>query len=376
MSRSLAISAARRAPRRGRAGLAALAAALVAFGCTRDARDTSKTSDEDSPPQAAARKEKRVYEVASAKDLLDVQTAYLKAAAAGGGGTFEVRFTAAIPATSWSLAPEPGKGVPAIDLVLVGQGAAIPAPGKLVARSVRLENLVLTGPVGLSSEIEVRTAFTMVDAGVIDGRGTVPASQAPYLTIRAHGVRGKKDPATLTLERSWFIRNWQADQSLHGAVLLGLEQHDRDGGHFGEVRIRDCVFANNAFATELRLAYARDVAIERTLFYKTWPSGLLIDADTVEKVRLVDSILVADDLAHLARLGKDVAPIEATGTRLFIRNYTDKATLPAALKIDRAAVASRAPIDAKAAPLDAAGRIPAALPKPELRAELMKVFAP
>jgi hypothetical protein len=354
---------------------AALTAGALLFGCTRDARDPSKPPEEDSPPAAAARKEKRVYEVASAKDLLDVQSAYLKAAA-GGGGVFEVRFSAAIPATSWSLAPEPGKGVPALDLVLIGQGGAIPAPGKLVARSVRLENLVLTGPVGLSSEIEVRTGFTMVDAGVIDGRGTVPASQAPYLAIRAHGVRGKKEPATLTIERSWFIRNWQADQSLHGAVLLGLEQDGRDGGHFGEVRIRDCVFSNNAFATELRLAYARDVAIERTLFYKTWPSGLLIDADTVEKVRLVDSILVADDLAHVARLGKDVAPIEATGTKLFIRSYTDKAALPAALKIDRAAVASRAPIDAKAAPLDAAGRIPAALPKPELRAELMKVFAP
>jgi hypothetical protein len=352
------------------AGLLGLAA-----GCTRDARDTGKSPDDPSPA-AAKPKEKRVYEVASAKDLLDVQSAYLKQAASRKDASFEVRFTGAIPPTSWSLAPEAGKGVPEIDLVLVGQGGAIPAPGKLVARSVRLENLVLTGPVGLSSEIEVRTAFAMVDSGVIDGRGTVAASQAPYLAIRAHGVRGKKAPASLTIERSWFLRNWQADQSVHGATLLGLEQHDRDGGAFGEVRIRDCVFANNAFATELRLAYALDVAIERTIFYKTWPSGILIDAAIVEKVRLVDSFVVADDLGHLARTGKDVPPIEVTGTRLFVRNYTAGAALPAALKVDRAAVSDRAPLDSKAAPLDAIGRVAAALPKAEMRAELLKAFAP
>jgi hypothetical protein len=324
----------------------------------------------------SASKEKRVYDVGSVNDLLEVQSAYQQQAGAGFDGRFEVRFTASIPSTGWSLAPEPGKDVPAIDLVLTGQGAVVPVPGKLIARSVRIEGLVLTGPAALSSAIEVRDSVAIVDSAVIDGRGAIAASQAPYLALRAHGVRGKKVPATLTVERSWFVRNWQASQSAHGAALVGLEQHERDGGFFKEARFRDCVFLGNAFGGELRLTHVLDVAIERCLFYKTWPSGVQIDAEMVEKVRVVDSIVVAEDLEHVARLGKDVPAIAMTGTRIYARSYKPSTAVPAAIKIDRGAIADRAGIDAKVAPVDAAAKMPVAMPAAALRDQLMQALRP
>ncbi|HVK75250.1 MAG TPA: hypothetical protein VM734_18095 [Kofleriaceae bacterium] len=359
-----------------RASLQPVAVVLALWlGCTRDPpRDTGASAAASSP--AAATKETHVYDVTSANDLLTVQSAYLARAAAGFDGTFEVRFAATIPPTGWRLAPEAGKDVPAIDLVLRGDGAVIPAPERLVARSVRLEGLVVTGPVGLSSVVEVRTGFTMVDSAIIDGRSNVPASQAPYLAIRAHGVRGKKAPATLTIERSWFVRNWQTDQSVHGATLVGLEQDARDGGFFGEVRLRDCVFVGNAFATELRLAYALDVAIERSLFYKTWPSGVQIAADLTDKVRVIDSTLIAEDLGHVAQVGADASPIAVTGSRIYARSYTAATPVPAALAIDRGAIADRSAIDARTAPLDAAAKMGVALPPASLRDELVRAVRP
>src|SRR5262245_55468837 len=102
--------------------LALVASSAPGLGCTRDvAKDPARSPDDPAPTAAAAAKEKRVHDVASAKDLLDVQTAYLQQIAAGFDGRFEVRFTAAIPQTGWSLAPEPGKPVPPIDLVITGQ---------------------------------------------------------------------------------------------------------------------------------------------------------------------------------------------------------------------------------------------------------------
>ncbi len=361
----------------------------LALGCSGRSRDGGAPADRTSPsisspglstnPAAqpvTASKEKLVYDVASTSDLLNVQSKYLEHAAGGYEGRFEVRFTAAISPTSWSLAPEAGGDLPAIDLVLTGvTGAAspisVPVPRRLAARSVHLEHLVLTGPVGLSSEIEVRTSFTMLDSAVIDGRGTVPASQAPYLSIRAHAERGKKEPTTLTIERSWFLRNWQADQS-QGAALLGLEHNPQDGGFFGSVRIRDTAFLGNAFTTELRLAYALDVLIERCLFYRTWPAGSLFGAELVESVRVEDSVIIVEDLAHLGHLGEDVAPINLSSTRVFAKGYTAKTPLPPSVKLDRADISPRSAIDARLAPLDAAAKLPLALPPADLRAKLLQ----
>jgi len=324
--------------------------------------------------------EPRVYDVASPHDLLDVQARYLREAAAGFTGRFEVRFTASLPPLSWSLVPEASPGgerpLPDFDLVLIGHGAVVPAPGGLAARTVHLEGLVLTGPVGLSSQIEVRTAFTMRDCAVVDGRGTLPASPAPYLSVLAHGVRGQKSPATFTLERTWFVRNWQADDSTRGAALLGLGQHERDGGYFSEARIRDCVFLGNAFATELQLSNVLDVTIERTLLSKTWPSGVVIDASLAAAVRVIDSIFLVDNLARVAWLGPEVPPIEISGSRLYATAYTSQTPLPPSFRLTRSVVTSRAAIEAQLAPLEAAAALPVAMPPADLRQQLMQALQP
>jgi len=311
-----------------------------------------------------------MHEVKSAQDLIDLQSEYMRAASAGFDGTFEVRFSASVPDLNWSFTPEVGQDLPAIDVVLSGDGAVVHVPGKLVARSVRIAGLVLTGSQPMSSELEVRSGVTIVDSAVIDVRGGAAASTAPFLALRAHGPKGQRVPATATIERTWFVRNWQNGSSVKGAALLGFEQHAADGGYYGEVRIRDCVFAGNAFATEVRLAYAFDVAIERTVFYKTWPSGLFLDNVLAEKVRVVDSIFVAEDLAHVAAKAADVAAIAMTGTKIFARSYTPATAIPGAFTIDRGALADRTRVEPVAAAFDGATKLPLAMPPAALRAQL------
>jgi hypothetical protein len=327
--------------------------------------------DPVSPSPAVTSKETRVYEVSSPQDLLDVQNHYLNAVGKGFDGVFEVRFGASVTGVNWSLAPEPGKELPAIDVVLKGDGAVVGVPGKVFARSVRIEGLVLTGTQPMSSEFEVRAGVTIVDSAFIDVRGGAPAATQPFVALRSHGQKGKRVPATATIERTWFVRNWQNGSSVAGAALLGFDQHQQDGGFYGEVRIRDCVFAGNAFATEVRLAYAFDVAIERTVFYKTWPSGVLLDNVLAEKVRVVDSVIVVEDLAHVASRAADVPAIEMTGTKIFARSYTPATAIPAAFTIDRDALADRTRVDAVVAPFDEATKLPLGAPPAGLREKLL-----
>jgi hypothetical protein len=328
----------------------------------------------DPPPPASpaeSSKETRMYEVNSPQDLLDLQNHYLNAAGKGFDGVFEVRFGASVPDLSWSLTPEHGKDLPAIDVVLKGDGAVVHVPAKLFARSLRVEGLVLTGTQPMSSEIEVRAGVTIVDSAFMDLRGGAPAATQPFVALRSHGQKGKRVPATATIERTWFVRNWQNGSSVTGAALLGFDQHQQDGGFFGEVRIRDCVFAGNAFATEVRLAYAFDVAIERTVFYKTWPSGVLLDNVLSEKVRVVDSVIVVEDLGHVASKAADVPAIEMSGTRIFARSYTPATAIPAAFTIDRGALADRARVDPAAAPFEEAAKLPLGTPPAGLRERLL-----
>ncbi|HUQ00922.1 MAG TPA: hypothetical protein VM261_00445 [Kofleriaceae bacterium] len=312
-----------------------------------------------------------MYEVNSPQDLLDLQNHYLNATGKGFDGVFEVRFGASVTDVNWSLAPEHGKDLPAIDVVLKGDGAVVGVPAKIIARSVRIEGLVLTGTQPMSSELEVRAGVTIVDSAFIDLRGGAPASTQPFIALRSHGPKGKRVPATATIERTWFVRNWQNGSSVAGAALLGFDQHQQDGGFYSEVRIRDCVFAGNAFATEVRLAYAFDVAIERTVFYKTWSSGVLLENLLAEKVRVVDSVIVVEDLAHVASKAADVPAIEMSGTRIFARSYTPATEIPAAFTIDRGALADRARVDPAAAPFDQATKLPPGKPPAGLREQLL-----
>lgn len=95
--------------------------------------------------------------------------------------------------------------------------------------------------------------------------------------------------------------------------------------------------------------------------------------------RVIDSTLVAEDLEdleHIARTGRDVSPIPMTGTRIFARSYKPTTPVPAALKIDRSAIADRSAIDARVAPIDAAAKMTPAMPPAALRESLMQALRP
>ncbi len=352
---------------------------VLAAGCAR--RDpapegghpvTRTAGDANAPADAGAvtSKETDMHEVKSSTDLIALRDVYRERIAAGFSGTFEVHVAAGTyePVT-WELAPDPGAAPPAIDLVLRGEGASIPRPSRLVAASVRIEGLVVTGPVSRSIEVEAAKRIDLVDAAFIDGRTTDPNSRAPYLALRARGA------ITLQVERTWFVRNFQ--QGKLPGVLVGLAASPHAGGRFDEVVIRDSAFVGNAFATELELADALAVKIERTAFYKTWASGAFLGCASASKVTVTDSVLVAEDLAHVARVDAGCAPIElGAGTRVYARSYTPSTAVPASLQVDRAALADRAAIDATARVADdAAKRKPEAIPA-TLHAELMAALRP
>jgi hypothetical protein len=90
-----------------------------------------------------------------------------------------------------------------------------------------------------------------------------------------------------------------------------------------------------------------------------------------EKVRVVDSVIVVEDLGHVASKAADVPAIEMSGTRIFARSYTPATAIPAAFTIDRGALADRARVDPAAAPFEEAAKLPLGTPPAGLRERLL-----
>src|SRR4029079_11515833 len=125
--------------------------------------------------QAKAGKETHVFEVKSSDDLVNLRAEYMNLWESGFDGVFEVRF-AGVPYTAagWDLqaAPDSKKksAPPTIDVVLHGESAAPPPPSRVVARSLRIEGLILKVEHS-STELLVRDSLSLKGCLVVDGRG-------------------------------------------------------------------------------------------------------------------------------------------------------------------------------------------------------------
>jgi hypothetical protein len=347
---------------------AMLLSAAMACGSHPDSEPAAATSAAAGDrPQA---KETRVFEVKSSADLVNLRSEYMNLWESGFDGVFEVRF-APVPYTAagWDLAPAPDSkkptAPPTIDVVLRGESSAPPPPSRVVARNLTVEGLILKLQYG-TSELSVYDRLSMKGCLVVEGRGL--EFRQKLFSVLGIGDWGstKTRPVSVSIEDSWFVRNFQGPQA---APMLHFGSVEGAPTYFDSITIARSVFLGNAFDAELDLHFAKEVKITDTLFYKTWADGVLIASTSSGEVVLDRSVVIVEDTAHIARHGDESPPVKlAASTRVYAKTG---AKPPAGLAAepgqfrDRASIVSAEDVIAEAAKMP-----PSVIPGAELRKKL------
>jgi hypothetical protein len=352
----------------GRAAILAIVWAGLACGSREgDSAGAQRTGDR---PTA---KEARVFEVKSSDDLVNLRSEYMNLWESGYEGVLEVDF-AAVPYTAagWDLAPAPDSkrmtAPPTIDVVLRGASSAPPPPARVVARTLRIEGLVLKLQYGVS-ELMVRDSLALTGCLVVDGRGMDYGQH--LFSVLGLGDYGssKTRPVNVRIEDSWFVRNFQGPEA---APMLRFASVANAPTYFDSIAIERTAFLGNAFATELDFQFARDVKIAGCLFYKTWPAGVLFASTSSGEIRVEDSVILVEEAAHIARHGDESPAIElAASTRVYPGKPVGAARPPAGLNAQPGQFLDRGAIAAGEDALAEAARMPASvIPPPALREKL------
>jgi hypothetical protein len=264
------------------------------------------------------------------------------------------------------------RGEPLIDVILRGAPSKLMVPGRIRARSVTLEDLILTRQFA-THEIEVRDGFTMRRCLVIDYRG-IPHHGGPQLEIRARGKKGTKLPVAVTIEDSWFVRNWQAETPM---IMLGFTSAPDAPGYFDTLTIERSTFLGNLYSTaELDIGFARSVVIDETLFYRTWPDGKMLSFTSTGEMVVRDSVIVVEKIDHVAET-KSSPAIGFQGSRIYVKDWTAGTKPPAELAIDPAAILDRKLFEpSEKVVQDAAKMTGDQMPAADLRKKLEAAFRP
>ena len=208
------------------------------------------------------------FDVKSTTDLQQLVPEYTKLARSGFAGRVEIRIAsgAAIGRTSWNLEPELGasRDVP-IDVVIHGGGGSLPLFGSIVARSLRLDDVALTD--NGQGHVWVTRDFTMhrvmlADCRRVNSKAGVGSPGQSVIEVNANGAA-----VNVTIEDSWFVRNFQDEQP---DFMLRLTRQGERAGGYGAVRVVRSAFLGNAFAADLSVEHARRVEIEDSVFYRNW----------------------------------------------------------------------------------------------------------
>ncbi len=304
-----------------RLGAAMLLSAAMACGSHHDSEPAAATTAAR-PGERPPAKETRVFEVKSSADLVNLRAEYMNLWESGFDGQFEVRFAVApYTAAGWDLAPAPDSkkksAPPTIDVVLRGDSSAPPPPARVVARSLELDGLVLKLQYG-TSELAVRDRLTMKGCLVVEGRG-LEFSQKLFsvLGVGDHGST-KTRPVSVAISDSWFVRNFQGPQA---APMLHFGSVEGAPTYFDSIAIERSAFLGNAFASELDVHFAREMKISDSLFYKTWPDGVLIASTSSGEILVDRSVIIVEDTAHIARHGAESPAIRlAASTRVYAKS--------------------------------------------------------
>lgn len=311
-----------------------------------------------------------MFEVKSSDDLVNLRAEYMNLWESGFDGALEVRFAGvSYAAAGWDLqaAPDSKKKTapPTIDVVLRGDSVAPPPPSRVVARSLRIEGLILKVEHS-TTELLVRDSLTMKGCLVVDGRGLEYGKDLiAVLGLGDYGAQ-KTRPVSVRIEDSWLVRNFQGPQA---ASMIRFGSVDTAPTYFDSIEIERSAFLGNAFGAELDIRFARDVKITDSLFYKTWPDGVLIASTSSGDVVLDRSVVIVEDTAHIARHGDESPPVKlAASTRVYARTG---ARAPAGLAAEPGQFRDRADIaDAEDALAEAAKMPPSIIPGAELKKKL------
>jgi hypothetical protein len=241
-------------------------------------------------------------EVASSDDVAALYLRYIELVDSGRELTLEVAFApgiygvASIGPIRLDLGGNPPPKDPKIDVILRGVSADPPAVlrdlGVLVtARSLRLEDLILTGRSQGLLEARVARSFAMARCVVAHNVWGGPWGGA---LMRVLGVHGRPAYA-VEIEDSWFVRNGQEAE----AALLAIGP--ATGSFVEEVALRRVTFLENTTHGDLVVDEARAIRADDVLAVKDHAGGaaVLRHART-QLVELARSTFVVDDPAAVA----------------------------------------------------------------------------
>jgi hypothetical protein len=275
------------------------------------------------PGEPGTAKETHVIEVKTSDDLVALRSEYMRLWDAGFDGTLEIHIAAGTyTPVGWSLEPAPDSpraGLPpTIDVVLRGGPAMPPPPEAIVARNLRIEDLIMTREYA-PWRLVVSESISMKRAVLADCRSRDAGDGSPLLAILGSGEPGAGTPRPVTarIEKSWFLRNQQSGEP---SSMIGFGSLERQPAYWDSILIDDSAFLGDAFATELDIRFARAVRISNSIFYKTWPDGVLIRSTSSGEITLEGSTVVVEDADHIARNGAESPPVAFAGTtRVYTR---------------------------------------------------------
>ena len=330
-----------------RAG-ASLALVWLVTGCPSRDREPSRgtsPSPRAGAIDASAAKESRVFDIKTSDDLLALNGKYMELCSSGFDGTVEISVgPGPFTGIGWGLTPEKAGGECTIDVVIRGSGSAFPFPGHVRARSLSLDNVVITGPVAGGSEVRVSRGFSMKRSMLVDARLSDPNWAGGYLEVYAEG--GRASPVRVDIEDCWFVRNFQTQIA---ASLLRLDTRGVSAGVFDQVNIRRSAFLGNAFAADVSVYLAQHVSVEGSLFYRTWAgAGAELRCASCGDVAISGSTFVVENLDQVAAL--EVTPaVTVKDSRVLVRGWKAGTSPPAALAITPVQIADRQPFEAREA---------------------------
>lgn len=243
-----------------------------------------------------------LVEIANSDDLAALYVAYIELVDRGRETLLDIHVApgvygvASIGPIQLDLGGNPAPRDPKIDIVVRGDPGSRPAVfrdlGMLVqARSLRLENLILTGRHQCLLEARIARSLEIKHCVVADNSWDPSWSGA---LVRAGGLPGM--PAfTVDIEDTWFLRN--GEQSPAALLAIG----PATGSFVERVALRGVHFVGNTTRSDLLVHEAREVYASDLVVSKAHQSdAVFLRHDRCGRVVIEHSTFVLDDPVALA----------------------------------------------------------------------------
>jgi hypothetical protein len=238
--------------------------------------------------------------IASSDELVGLYGQYCALVESNRAGTLEIELApgtygvASIGPIMFDLGGNPAPKDPQIDIIIRGAAKEPPVVfrdlGIVVnARSLQLENLVLTGRGQKLLDAHVAETFTMRDCVVAGNTWGGPWEGS---LVNVAGVHGKP-PYSVRIEDTWFVRNDEQSRS----TLLAIRA--ATGSYVERVELARVAFVDNATSFDVLIEEAREIQIDDLIAVKQRGDTVLRYA-RAERVRVERGAFVVRDAHAIA----------------------------------------------------------------------------